>query len=200
MAQHEAQKAEKLTVEDVARQQLDGEFLKEFEDLLDFFKREKISLPWKSINGFKMTCKGKTIGGFTLGAGGWLDDAIETKNYLVIHIASAERGDEENYLNDQTGELAALFIEQIGNKCEHCRPTCGCSKAFGRTIDLSGERREHVCMNALGYKFIASGGDLKTMTMCTSRALYPPEAVREVPVELVEKVILARKGYVEKMK
>jgi len=197
MAQHEAQKAEKLTVADVARRQLDGDFLNGFYRLLDFLRQEKIALPWKSINGFKMVYKGANIGGFTLGAGGWLDNAIEAKNYLVIHIASADRGAEADYLNAQGGELAAIFLEQIGIKCEHCRPTCGCSRASGRTIEMPGERRDNVCMNALGFKFVASGGDLSAMTMCTPRAQYPPEPVRDVPIEVVEKLIVARKKYVE---
>jgi len=199
MIGHEAQKAEKLSVEDVARKQLDGVFLKEFESLLDFFKEEQIRLPWKSINGFKMIYKGKNIGGFTLGAGGWLDNNIEKRNYIVIHIGTADRNDYDEYLHGQAGEIATLFMDQINNKCIHCRPTCGCSRVSGRTMQVSGDRYENVCMNAPGFKFAASGDSMQTMTMCTPRALYPPEEAQPVPLETIKKVIRARKAYIEKI-
>jgi len=198
MLSHEAQKAEKLSVEDVAAVQLDGCFYRDFVILLDFLKKENIRLPWKSLNGFKMTYKSRNIGGFTLGAGGWQDNNIEKRNYIVMHIASADGNDFDAYLEGQPDEIKGLFMEQIGNVCVHCRPTCGCSRASGRTVSVAGREYNNVCMNAPGFKFTASGDGMESMTMCTPRAVYPPEPVREVPLETVKKVILARKAYIGK--
>ena len=196
MAKHEAQKAEKLTAEDVARRKLDGDFLREFNEFLEFCKEEKIRLPWKSINGFKMVYRGKTIGGLTLGAEGWLDDNIEASNCVVMHIGTAEKDDYDAYLRGQPDEIAGLFLEQIGHKCVHCRPTCGCSKVSGRTISVSGQTHDNVCMNAPGFKFVASGG-MQSVVLCTPRALYPPEPVREVTLDMVKGLVRAKKGYVD---
>ena len=198
MIGHETQKAEKLSAEDVARKQLDGKFAKEFDEFLKFIKEEKIRFPWKSINGFKMVYKNKNIGGFMLGAGGWQDNNIETRNYFLIHIGTADNDDYDEYLRGQPGEIVDLFMEQISSKCVHCRPTCGCSKASGRTISVVGERYKNVCMNAPAFKFFASGDSMRTMTLCTPRAVYPPENVRPVSLDTVKALISARKAYVEK--
>jgi len=196
MIGHEAQKAKKLTVLDVARTQLDGAFLTQFEAFLTFCDNEKIRLPWKSINGFKMTYKGKNIGGLTLGAGGWLDNNVGKRNYLLLHINTTDRHDYDAYLHNQPQLITDLFMEQISHKCTHCRPTCGCSKVSGRTIHVANTSHENVCMNAIGYKFYASGDGMQTLTMCTPRAVYPPEDVRKVPLDTVKALMLARKDYI----
>jgi len=194
---HEAQKAKKLSAQDIARTQLDGAFLTEFEDFMQFCHNEKIRLPWKSINGFKMTYKSKNIGSFTLGAGGWLDDNINKRNYVLIHINTTDRHDYYAYLRNQPQEIVNLFMEQIKHKCTHCRPTCGCSKVSGRTVCVADTLHENVCMNTISYKFYASGSSMQTLMMCTPRAVYPPEDVRQIPLETVKSLILARKAYIE---
>jgi len=41
---------------------------------------------------------------------------------------------------------------------------------------------------------------LHSVMMCTPNALYPPIEVRPVPLDIVKKLILARKEYIEKMR
>jgi len=204
MAKFESQKAEKLTIEDTARKQLDGVFLSEFEEFVEFLKEENIRLAWKSINGFKATYKSKGIASIGLCATGWRDNAVETRNHVSIDVLSAggaqdNWGGFDEYLEGQPGEVVGLFKAQISNKCVHCRPTCGCSQASGRTVHVSGKHHENVCMNAPIYKLYASGNGMNTMTLCSPCAVYPPIAVRTVPLGTVKKMVLARKAYIEKI-
>jgi len=198
MSQFNAQKAKKLTVGEVARQQLSGNIYNEFEKFLCFLNEEKIKLTWKSINGFNAKYKGKSVCSVTLGAPGWLDNAIERKNYVGINVATTD-WDFDKYLEGQNDEIAALFMEQISNKCVHCRPTCGCSKVSGRVVGVSGKQYENVCMNAPSYKFYASDDDMNEFIMCSPCAVYPPVEVRSVPIEIVKKLIMARKDYITKI-
>jgi len=199
----EKQKAEKLTVEQVAQQQLSGTLLNEFMGFLAFLKEEKIRIAWKSINGFKATYKSKGVAGITLGALGWLDKAIETSNFVVIQVSTADVAWDDGhgfdgYLQGQPESVVDLFMEQIKNKCVHCRPTCGCSKVSGRTVHAAGKQYDNVCMNAPSYKFYAAGSSMKNMTICTPCAVYPPVAVGEVPLETVKALVVARKAYIDR--
>ena len=197
MAHFEKQKAEKLTMQDVVREQLSGNIRDEFEKFLEFLNEEKIKTVWKSINGFNANYKGERICTMTLGAPGWLDNAIKRKNYISINVLTAD-WDFDKYLEGQNEKIADLFMEQISNKCVHCRPTCGCSKASGRTVQVSGKKYENVCMNALLYKFYVVGDDMREMTMCSPCALYPPVEIHPVPLETIKNLILARKEYAVK--
>ncbi|MCL2700000.1 MAG: hypothetical protein FWE68_06780 [Defluviitaleaceae bacterium] len=136
----------------------------EFKQFLGFLELENIKLPWKSINGHKMKHKGGDIGAIMLGAGGWLDDAIDTKNYVLFHIYT---GDFDGYLSGLPDVISDMLLEQISHKCTHCRPTCGCSKMTGRTVQIAGRRYENVCNNAPVYKLYASGDGMQTLTLCT---------------------------------
>ena len=200
MANFENQKAEKLTIMDVARKQLSGDILDEFEMFLGFLKDEKINPVWKSINGFSAKYKGEGVCSITLGAPGWFDNAIERKNYIGVGVETVGWGKIgfDEYLEGQDDEIIRLFMEQISNKCVHCRPTCGCSKVSGRTIEVAGRQHENVCMNATGYKFYASGDNMREFIMCSPCAVYPPIEVRPVPIETVKKLIMARKAYITK--
>jgi len=202
VSRRKTQKADTPTIDAVARRQFEGDFLKGFAQFLVFLQDEKISLSWKamkSANGFKMNHKGEGIGSITLGTS-WFGSDIETKNCVLIYVGTAEvtKDRYSEYLEGQTDEIVGLFMEQIGNKCVHCRPTCGCSNASGKTISISNKPYENVCMNAHAYKFYASGGDMQTMAMCSPCAVYPPIAMHPVPVGTVKKLILARKAYIEK--
>jgi hypothetical protein len=197
MTSFNAQKAEKLTIREVAQRKLDGDFLKAFDDFIVFLENEDIKLPWKSINGFKMTYKGEHIGAIHLGAGGWLDNAIEKKNHLNMHVY-AYGGNFDEYLDGQNAEVIDLFMERIENKCVHCRPTCGCSRASGRTVHVAGKAFENVCNNASVYNFDNVGSVMREMTMNSPCAVYPPIPIRPVPLETVKKLILARKAYITK--
>ena len=197
MVGFEKQKAEKLTIQEIARKQLAGNIFGEFEKFFGFLKDEKINPVWKSINGFNANYKGERICTITLGAPGWLDNAIERKNYIGINVLTTD-WDFDKYLEGQSEKIASLFMEQIANKCVHCRPTCGCSKVSGRTVQVSGKQYENVCMNALLYKFYISGDDMREMIMCSPCALYPPIEIRPVTLETVKNLIMARKEYVVK--
>lgn len=195
MAQHSAQKAEKLTIQEVAKRQLDGDLFKAFGAFLETLEGEGIKLPWKSINGFRMKYKGQPIGAITMGAGGWLDDAIEKKNHVLIHINTYDSNADE-YLEEQSAEIIDLFMERIENKCRHCRPTCGCSRASGRTVHVAGESYANVCNNASIYSFDNAGGNMSEMIMNSPCAVYPPIPIRPVPLKTVMQLILARKAYI----
>jgi len=200
MANFEKQKAEKLNIEDLARQKLDGEFLNDFQAFLSFLKQEKVTTPWKSINGFKMKYKNENIGGITfLGAGGWNDGIIEAKNYIHIGVDTAkwEKGEFDKYLDSQPDEIVSMFMEMIDNQCIHCRPTCGCSQVSGGTVEVAGASHQNICVNATQYKF--KGNNLRELMMFNPRASLTPVPVRIVPLETVEKLILARKAYIDKI-
>lgn len=199
MADFENQKAEKLTIRDVARKQLSGNILNEFESFLEFLKEEKINPVWKSINGFNVKYKGRTINSITLGAPGWLDNATLRMNYVSINVCSAERDDEDRYFKGLQSEIATLFMEQISNTCVHCRPTCGCSKVSGRTVRILDRQYDNICMNALIYKFFTPSDNMREFIICSPCALYPPIEIRSVPLETVKELILARKKYIVEM-
>jgi len=195
------QQATKPPIEAIAQEQLSGAMMEGFGDFLDFLQDEKIRLSWKAINGYKATYKGKGIAGITLGAGGWLDNAVERKNTVTMHIATSDRVnlDADDYLEGQTDEVVALFMERFDHKCVHCRPTCGCSKGSGMNVTIAGKEYEHVCRNAPAVGFTCSGGDMSEMTLNSPCAVYPPIPIRTVPIETVKNLIKARKQYIEKM-
>ncbi len=201
MSQFEMQKAKKLTIEDVAREQLDGDFWGEFEQFLAYLKQNKISIHWKSINGFNMKYRGDKVGIISfLGAGSWDDGIIEAKNHVHIGVDTVGWGKSgfDTYLENQSDEIVDLLMEMIANKCIHCRPTCGCSQASGRTVEVAGNSHQNACMNATQYAF--KGDNMRELTMFSPRASITPVPIRHVPIDTVKKLIHARKEYIEKMR
>lgn len=196
MTEHNAQKAGKLKITEVARQILNGEFLREFEEFLEFLKSEKISLPWKSINGFKMVYKSKNVGSITIGNSG---DATRKQNYISVNVETvgwAHWDELDGYLEGQSDEIFGLLMERLENKCKQCRPTCGCSKGPGMNLNVSGKQYTNICVNAPHYGFNNSGDTMREMTLNSPCAVYPPIPVRNIPMETVKKLILARKKYI----
>jgi hypothetical protein len=195
MSEFTEQKAKKLTIEEVAAEQLSGEISTEFAKFLDYLKSEKITTSWKSINGYHMKFKGKNVGAIGLGAPGWLDDAIHRKNYINIFVGTAERDDYDGYLQGQSDEIVDLFLERMEIKCRHCRPTCGCSSwMWNRTV--AGKLYEDCCANAPAYGFHNIASDLSEVILQSPCAVYPPMVVRAVPFDTVKKLISARKDYI----
>jgi len=200
MANFENQKSQKLKIEELAPKKLDGEFLKDFNDFLDFLKREKISAPWKSINGFKMKYKGEGVGGISfLGEGGWADGIVEAKNHIHIGVDTIgyRKDGFDLYLDGQSDEIKKMLMERLSYLCIHCRPTCGCSQVSGRNAAAAGKMYEKVCANMTGYGF--SGDNMRELTLFSPRASFTPEPVGKYPIETVKKLILARKAYIDKL-
>ncbi len=198
MAGFEKQKAEKLTIHDVASRNLNGVLLKEMEEFIRFLKNEKITLPWKSINGFKMKYKGNNIGHVTIHEKEGGGDG-ERAYRFDIGVGSADTGICDTYLQDQTEEIIALFMENISYKCTHCRPTCGCSKASGMTVIISGEKHPNVCRNAYYFVFESTGDDMREVMMRIPRASIPRLQSRPVPLETVKKLILAKMKHIDRV-
>jgi hypothetical protein len=191
MSNFEKEKAKKLTIRDVANQKLDGTVLKEFDEFLEFLKSEKISTPWKSINGFKMNYKGKIVGAISMN--------YSEKNYIDISVATTgEWSGYDDYLEGLSDELTNLFMAQISIKCIHCRPTCGCS-SHTWNYDVMGKKITDGCRNAGWYSFDNNSGNLSTMMLLTSRAELTRIPIRQIPLETVKSLILTRKAYITKI-
>ena len=192
--------AAKTKIQDIARQELEGELLTGFEAFLDFLKEEKIntvSSGRTTAIGLKMTYKGKGVGSMTLGIG-QVVGVFTPENNVRIDVDTAS-ADYDDYLEGQVNEVVALFMEQMNCKCVHCYPTRKCSSNSGRTFNVSGKKYENVCCAANWFKFDKHGGDMHTVTMCRPCGVYPPVSGRPVPIETVKKVIIARKEYIEKI-
>jgi hypothetical protein len=178
----------KPKIEETAQKNLDGEALKDFEKFLDYLKQEKISLPWKSIGGYNMKYKGKNVGRINL-----------AKNHINIGVETVGwgKGGFDEYLEGQSDEIADMFMERLTHKCTQCRPTCGCSRGPGKTIQVRGVWYENICNNTPEYSF--NSGNIREMTLHTPRAAHAPEPLFQVPIETVKKLITAKKAYIEKI-
>ena len=194
----EAQAKEKPSIELTASRQLSAQMQESFARFLAFLKSEDIKVAWKAINGYNMNYKGKRVGAITIGAGGWLDDAINTKDYVLVLISSSDSWDYSSYLEGQSEAVGAYVDKQMSFPCIHCRPTCGCSKVSGRSFIHKGVQLDNVCNNAACFKFYTRDSGMETAVMCTCRAVYPPEEVGEVAFGDVEMLIRARKAYIIK--
>lgn len=193
-----SEKKIKPKIETIAQELLDGEMLNGFNELLDFLKNEKINFSWTSVNGWNANYKGKRIGKLYLRGG---------KNFfdIVIDTVNCFKDDYDTYLEGQPGEIAEMLTERVSHQCVHCRPTCGCSHNSGKTVQISGKRYENACANSTVYGFNTSSGDMRIMTLIKPCAGEFPAGTPferttpiDVPIETVEKLILASKKYVEK--
>ncbi|MCL2773553.1 MAG: hypothetical protein FWD71_09415 [Oscillospiraceae bacterium] len=183
-----AEKKVKPTIEETAKKNLEGELLKEFEKFLDYLKQEKISLPWKSIDGYNMKYKSKNVGRLCL-----------AKNHIHIMVETVGWGKDsfDEYIDGQPDEIVDMFMERLTHKCTQCRPTCGCSRGPGKTIQVLGKQYENICNNTPEYGF--NSDNMNEMTLYTPRASHTPEPVCQVPIETVKKLITAKKRYIEKI-
>jgi len=182
------QKKVKPKIDETAKNNLDGELLKDFEKFLDYLKQEKISLPWKSINGYNMKYKSKNVGRITI---------VENCIHIGVETVGWGKSDFDEYLEGQSDEITDMFMERLTHKCTQCRPTCGCSRGPGKTIQVLGNWYENICNNTPEYVFRSY--NMTEMTLYTPRASHTPEPVCQVPIERIKKLITAKKEYIEKI-
>ena len=187
MTEFNTQKAEKLTVEDLAHRLLNGNLLKEFGEFLDFLKEEGMRVPWASINAFNINYKGKRAGYIN----------IHKINCVGIKIPTAEPYEFDNYFWGQPDEIIDVFIKNINMKCTRCYPGHG----SGMTVTLFGKQYENYCFNRQRFHFISSGDNMRTLTLLgpNTPGNGPPAQSCEVSIEIVKKLILIRKEYIIKM-
>jgi len=185
-------KSVKLKIDECVKVQLDENLLEGVEDFIHFLKGEKISLPWTSGNGYDLKYKGKRIGKIYF---------RDERNRVELNIDTAERDKCDVYLEGQANEIIGLFMERIKNDCIQCRPTCGCSQGPGMTVEVSGNQYKNICIHSLGYHFIKSGGDMQAMSLRSPNATMGERfVVRDISIEAIKHLILARKKYIEKVK
>ena len=197
MSNYNAQKAAKLTIEDVACQQLDKELLKEFENFLMFLKQEKISLPWACSNGFNMNYRSKRVGRLKLA-----DGIKEQKKRVRITVCTGEWSltrpvDFDGYLEGQSDKIVGLLMERLNNKCRRCQPNSGCARALGTNFTLMGVQYKNVCCASSVFDFTILGSDMNTVNLVLP---YNHQiSVRSVSIEVVKNLIVTRKEYISKM-
>ena len=192
MSSAENQKAKRCKINDLIQEKLNGDALTNFEAFLEFLKQEKINIPWarfgwEGIHTFHIKHKSQHIGELS-----FLDD----ENHVRIIINTAW-GNLDLYTEGQPDEVTDMLTERLNYKCISCRPNWDCAiKASDRSVELAGKRYEKICAGATGYGFIS--GDMSTFTLGPPRWQQPQEPVGEFPLEMVKKLILARKEYIVK--
>jgi len=187
----ENQKAKRCKIVDLIQEKLDGDVLKDFEKFLDFLKEEKINTPWErfgyeGIHTFCIKHKGQNIGQI-----GFLDN----ENHVRIQIIT-EWSNFNLYVEGQPVEITDMLTERLSYKCTHCRPGWGCEESSGKNFELADKRYEKRCAHVPSYRFIS--GDMNTFTLYTPIFRQPQEPVGEFPMEIIKKLILARKEYIIK--
>jgi len=196
MPHFQTQRADKPTIEAMAKQQLEGNLLKDFKDFLDFLQEETITLPWTSINAFNANYKGKRVGKIYLGGNSL------AKNSVEISVITAEWDKLDDYLKAQSDEFVSLFINYISdNKCRRCRPDCSCARDPEYEFKVLGQRYEYPCF-AFGrhtYRFVSSGGGMSDMLMLGVDVGEGGAPGRMVSIETVKKLMLARKEFIARM-
>ena len=184
MSSPENQKAKRCKINDLIREKLSGETLKDFEAFLGFLKEEKINTPWarfgwEGIHTFHMKHKGIGIGEI-----GFLNDENHIRFSIGTNGWRVESFD--SYLEGQDSEVVDMLMERLTYKCTKCRPDFTCSVGLNAKIgDVIYNNR---CMNVSVYRFV---GNMQEFTLYTPR--ITPEAVDVFSLEMLKKLILAKK-------
>ena len=178
----------KPKIEELIEKQLDEPLLSGAKELIGFFKDEKVSLLWTSTNGYDLKHKGIKIGKI------YFRDA---KNRIELNIDTANWNEYDLFLKGQPKSVAELFIENMNGKCIQCRPHLNCAKGLGADFNVLGKTYKNVCVNSVRVHFLATGGNLQSMTLKRPNAIVgEPLLAQDYPVAVIKELIKARKKYV----
>ena len=194
MSSPESQKAKRCKIDELIQEKLSGDMLRDFQAFLGFLKEEKITCPWarfgwEGIHTFHIKHKGQNIGEISFPDG---------ENHIRIQINTVDwnKDDFDLYTEGQANEIVEMLMNRLSHKCKNCRPDWGCARASGMSAEVAGKRYEKICAGVKIYKFI--GDNMNTLTLYTPLWQKPAEPIGLIPLDMVKKLILARKEYVVK--
>ena len=188
------QKAMRRKIDELIQEKLNGDVLTDFVAFLDFLKHEKITCPWtrfgwEGIHTFHLKHKGQNVGAISI---------LDGENHIRISVGTNGWRVEnfDLYLQDQPGDVVDMLMERASYKCTKCSPNMWCFEAEGFTAEIAGKRYEKRCVSMSGYWFI--GNSMKELTLYSPRAAQEPIGL--IPLEMIKKLILAKKEHIIKCK
>ncbi|MCL2547435.1 MAG: hypothetical protein FWE06_09705 [Oscillospiraceae bacterium] len=186
---------DKPKINEIARDKLNSNFANDFEAFLNFLKQEKITTPWRGILRaqphiirFYMKHKGKDVG--------HIDFNDDIANYIDIQVITVGwlKNDFDVYLEGQPNEIFDMLTERLSQKCIHCNTNhANCSP--GRSAEVAGKQYEKICVAMTLYKF--GGDNMQELTLHRPQYIAT-KPVGLVPLEMIKKLILARRDYIAK--
>ena len=190
-------------IDEFAREKLDGTLYEEFEQFLDFLRKEKFSLPPDTINAYRMKYKGVPIGKISfLGKGSWEDGICDTRNRVSIIMDFSP--DLFNVLDRESIEnhkkIVDMVMSRLRSKCIDCREgRTECSKNLGKTVKIADESYKNICVQAFGFGFSNSGDSMEIMYENESHmsGIVPLEN-GAVSLDVIKDMIMSKKSHIMK--